>query len=574
MEVLTLKEKCRICYRFLRQIELTEKTHRPLDDAKERLLLVTFAFFFAFCVIGWRLTTAGILVERPMAKHIQREASFPIKMGRADIIDRNGTLLATTLITPSAYANPQEILDPRVATAKICKIIKDLDPQRIYKRLSSKKRFVWLKRHITPHQQKALNDLGILGVYFQKEEKRFYPQGSAAAHVMGFTNTDNKGISGLEKTFDLRLRKEPLKLTIDARVQHHLHNELQKAMVKFKAKGASGIIMDANTGDILSMVSLPDFNPNAPYEQESTTRFNRNISGVYEMGSTFKIFAIAQALDQKTTTLETQYDVRKPLKIAGFKIHDFRHEASFPTVREIFVHSSNIGTAQVALEIGGKKQKAFLKKLGLLDPVKTVLHETSKPIYPRKWKDVHTATISYGHGIAVSPLSLVRAVAAIVNGGKLKTPRFVIDARMQNKSRSIISTETSHKMKRLMRLAVREGTGKKANVKGYMVGGKTGTAEKVIDGKYNKSAQISSFVAAFPIDKPKYVILTMLDEPQGTKKSFGYSTGGWVAAPVVAKVVSKIAPLLGMPPQYQFSPERDQKPSSGTYYEDIDFETF
>ena len=387
-----------------------------------------------------------------------------------------------------------------------------------------------------------------------------YPLGPLASHVLGFTDIDNKGLSGVERYFDkeLRTRQENMALSIDVRVQHVLEHELGAAMKEFRAIGAAGLVMDVNTGEIVAMSSLPSFDPNQPGSIPQDLRFNRTTLGVYEMGSTFKIFTTAMALDAGTVTLKGGYDATNPIRIARFTIKDFHAKKRWLSVPEIFMYSSNIGTVKMALDVGISGHQKFLARLGMLKTVAVELSETGAPLSPNRWREINSMTISFGHGLAVSPLHLVAGVASIVNGGIYRTPTLVRrNPADVPAGKRVISEETSLQMRRLMRLVVEQGTGRKAAAPGYLVGGKTGTAEKVSGRGYKRKALISSFVAAFPMHKPRYVVLAMLDEAKGTKKTFGYATGGWVAAPVVGAVVRRIAPVLGLRPMKDTDAARD-----------------
>jgi cell division protein FtsI (penicillin-binding protein 3) len=387
-----------------------------------------------------------------------------------------------------------------------------------------------------------------------------YPMGSLAAHALGFTDIDNKGLTGIERYFDkeLRTRQDNMALSIDVRVQHVLEHELGVAMKKFSAIGAAGLVMDVTTGEVVAMSSLPSFDPNQPNAIAQDLRFNRTTLGVYEMGSTFKIFTTAMALDAGTVSLHGGYDATNPIRVARFTIRDFHAKKRWLSVPEIFMYSSNIGTVKMALDVGIPGHRNFLTTIGMMKPVAIELSETGSPLSPNRWREINSMTISFGHGLAVSPLHLVAGVSAMVNGGIYRTPTLIRRNPSETPvGKRVITAETSAKMRRLMRLVVKNGTGRNAAAPGYLVGGKTGTAEKVSGRGYKKKALISSFVAAFPMHKPRYVVLAMLDEAKGTKETFGYATGGWVAAPVVGAVVRRIAPVLGMRPIKETDPVRE-----------------
>jgi cell division protein FtsI (penicillin-binding protein 3) len=538
-----------------RAVRLEGAAKQVIESSRGRLTLAAGVFAIAFAVVGMRLV--DLALSKPA--HDAREIELPrandsvgYAADRADIVDRTGALVATSVPTASLYADPRDILDPHEAVAKLQTVLPDIKGENLEARLSVEGRsFVWIKRNLTPRQQYEINRLGIPGFYFQREDKRIYPHGSLMAHVVGFADVDGKGLGGVEQAIESRIKgsQTAVELSIDLRLQHIVRQELQAAITEFSAIGGGGLIMDVRTGELLAMVSLPDFDPNAPGSAPADNRFNRNTLGLYEMGSTFKTFAIAMALDAGTATMRSSYDAREPIKISRFAINDDHAQKRWLTVPEVFKHSSNIGAAKIALEVGAEGQKAFMRKLGMLDPVQLELPELGKPKYPRDWRPINVMTISFGHGLSVTPIHLVSSVATVVNGGILHPPTLL--KRREGEpvpGRQVLKASTSDNMRRLMRLVVEDGTGKKSEAPGYWIGGKTGTAEKVSRGGYKKSARLSSFVAAFPIHDPRYAVVIMVDEPKGTKKTSGFATGGWVAAPVVQRVVQRMGPLVGLPP--------------------------
>jgi cell division protein FtsI (penicillin-binding protein 3) len=475
---------------------------------------------------------------------------------RADIKDRNGVVLARSLKMFSLHADPVLIQEPAKVAKEISAIFPDLTYGSVLQKIQSKKRFVWLKRNISPDEQSKILQLGHPGLGFTEEMKRIYPHGGLSAHMVGSTGVDGQGLSGIEASFDELLFKqeEPLQLTIDVRLQHALRREMKNSIERHKAKGGVGIIMDVDSGEILSAVSLPDYDPNNYSKANPLQKFNQATLGVYELGSSFKIFSTAALLEKDASYLSKEYDVRKPIEIGHFKIRDYHPEKRSLSLPEVFIHSSNIGSAMIGQEVGTENLKSFYRDLGLLDVPDFEIQEIGKPLVPNPWREVNTLTASYGHGIAVSPLQLVRAAASIVNGGILINPTIVMQKNNQKKatektSLRVVSPQTSHRMRQLMRLVVTEGTGSKADVKGFMVGGKTGTAEKPGKGGYNRKKLISSFLGFFPMDAPRYAVFIMIDEPQGIKETYGYSTGGWVAAPYVANTISAMASILGIKPK-------------------------
>jgi cell division protein FtsI (penicillin-binding protein 3) len=512
--------------------------------------LVLFLFLGAlFAIVLGKIAQLMVLQTAEEEKNASRLPTTLI--GRGNIVDRNGNILATSLITASAYANPRDILNAEEAAKKLVTLFPGLKYDDLYQRLTGSKTFTWIKRNLTPQQQQAINQLGIPGIYFQREEKRIYPYDKLSAHVVGFTDVDNNGIAGVERYFDEALRENgsSIQLSLDIRAQHILYDEVAQGMAKFHAKAASGIILDANNSEVVAMVSLPDFDPNQPQKSDGNSIFNTNTLGIYEMGSVFKIFTLAMALDEGKITLNSGYDTAKEYRVGGYKINDLYPKNRWLSIPEIFMYSSNIGSVKMALEVGPEKQRAFLEKMGLLTPTSLELPEMGKPRAPGRWGDVSAATISYGYGVAVSPIQMANGIAAIVNGGMLKTPTLVVNGNKNASEKRVISESTSEKMRRLFYLSVKEGTGKKGDADGYLVGGKTGTANKLNGKAYaKKNCHRSLFVGAFPMINPRYIILVMLDEPQGIKETYGFSTGGWTSAPIAGSVIKRVSPILGILP--------------------------
>jgi len=541
-----------------------------IETTRTRLLLAASLFALIFLVIAGRLVE---VVEMPgVAPDIHAARTrlvAPPPPVRADIVDRNGTLLATNLDSPSLYVNSKMMLnageDPDTATREISAALPDLAPAEIRAKLISGKGFAYLKRSLTPRQEYAVNSLGIPGIEFTPEERRIYPLGDLASHVVGYCGIDNIGEAGIERGLNPAIKGhgEPVALALDARVQFVLREELQHVIDAFSAKGAAGIIMNVHTGEIVAMASLPDFDPNHPPStdpkratiEDKERIFNKLTSGDYEMGSVFKIFNTAMALDSGVTTMTKGYDASHPIEIGRFTIEDYHGKHRWLSVPEIFMYSSNIGSARMAVDAGGERQRAFLTKLGLLKPVPVELDELAKPHFPAVWRPINVMTIAYGHGISVSPLHMVTAVSAIVNGGILHKPTMLkVPTGTQVPGERVISAKTSEDMRKLMRLVVEYGTARQAAAPGYVVGGKTGTAEKNAGGHYQEKKLLSSFIGAFPINDPKYVVLTMVDEPHGTKESHGYATAGWTVAPATGRIIERIAPLLGVVPVDESAP--------------------
>jgi cell division protein FtsI (penicillin-binding protein 3) len=543
------------------RISFESAQKKALDVARTRLLVGGALLAAAFLVIGVRLVDVTIFSDTsPSRQASARSIAVEKRMDRADIFDRNGVLLATSLKTASLYGDPTLIVDPKVAARALVGVLPELSEAKVAQKLSSKGEFVWLSRHLTPRQQYEVNRLGFPGFKFSEEERRVYPQGPLAAHVVGFTGDDNDGLTGIESSFEetLTQRHEEVTLSLDIRVQQILHRELSDQIEKFKAIGGSGIVLDVRTGEVLSLVSLPTFDPHERKkkisEEALNARFNRTTLGVYELGSVFKIFNHAIALETGVAKLNSIYDARKPIRAYGFTISDFHAEKRWLTVPEIFTYSSNIGSAKMALDIGTAAQRKFLNDLGLMRRSSIELPEQARPLFPAQWSDLSTMTISYGHGISVSPLHAVTAVAAVINGGIL-FPATLIRRNEPPAGERVISAQTSDDMRKLLRLVVENGTGRNADAPGYLVGGKTGTAEKPGKGGYKRKALISSFIGVFPMNAPRYVVMAQLDEPKGIKESYGFATGGWTAAPVVGEVISQVAPLLGIAPIDEGAPD-------------------
>jgi len=535
--------------------------------ARARVGFAMLAFAAIYAVIGGRLVMYAVGADGHSAR--RAAAQDAIATARPDIVDRNGEILASDVKAPSLFGEPRRIIDKDEAIELLTATLPDLDVGEVRDRLSSKKGFVWLKREISPQQQQDIHRLGIPGIGFLRENKRVYPTGNEVAHLIGLVNIDNQGIAGMEKWLDNngladlhraglatdRLQR-PVQLSVDLRVEHALRDELAKAKEKFQAKAASGLVTNVNTGEIIAMVSLPDFDPNNPKEAHDPDRINRLTTGVYEMGSTFKAFTLAMALDSGKYDLNSLWDARAPLHYGKFAIHDDEPKGRFLNMKEVFTFSSNVGAARIALSQGVEAHKAFLRKMGQLERLRTELPESAMPIVPKHWGDLNTITIAFGHGIAVAPLQAVMGVSALANGGLLIPPTFLkrSEEEAQALAKRVIKPETSEKMRFLMRLNAEIGTARKADVAGYYIGGKTGTAEKVVNGRYAKKRVLTAFTAIMPADKPRYQLLIMLDEPQPLKETYGFITSGWNAVPTAANVISRICPLLGIEPRFDLPP--------------------
>ncbi|MBI2254896.1 MAG: penicillin-binding protein 2 [Proteobacteria bacterium] len=526
---------------------------RALEVSHNRLMLGLGLFTVAFVVIAARLAMVTLM---PGDHDAMRVAVAP-SADRADILDRNGVVLATSLTTASLYANPHQIRNPDEVAVQLADVLADLPEGPTAAKLAADKSFIWLKRNLTPKQQQAVNRLGVPGLYFQYETKRVYPQGNLTAHVVGFTDVDSRGLAGVERSFDdvLAGGQRPLTLAIDVRIQHILHEEISRAMTDFTAIGGAGMVMDIQTGELLAMVSLPDFDPARPGEATADARFNRATLGTYEMGSTFKLFNTAIGLDTGTTTLAGGYDATHAIKIGRFSIDDYHGKHRWLSIPEIFTYSSNIGSAKLADAFGAEVQKTYLQRFGLLAKSPVELAEVGDPQYPKNWKRVNTMTIAYGHGVSVAPIQVLPAVGAVANGGILRQATLLKrEAHEVATGTRVISEQVSAQMRQLMRLVVQVGTGKKANAPGYLVGGKTGTADKQVGRGYSENSRMAVFVAAFPMSAPRYAAVVLVDEPKPNAHSYGYATAGWVAAPVIGALVQRMAPLMGISPIPDDSP--------------------
>jgi cell division protein FtsI (penicillin-binding protein 3) len=472
---------------------------------------------------------------------------------RQSIRDRNGVLLASSVATRSLYARPPEITNAQAVVGKLAAILPNVDTGILMRRLTSSSKFVQIKRHLTPQEQEKLLWAGIPGMYLYNDYYRIYPQGRLFSHVLGYTNVDGVGLAGVEKYFDTELKHDdalkPLTLSMDVRMQESLHHILEDAMQEYQALAVTGAIFHIPTGQARAMVSLPDFDPNRPMESNHDSRYNRLSVGQYELGSIFKTFTLAMAMQYGGVTIHDGFDATQPISFRGSRISDFHAKKRWLTVPEIMVYSSNIGTVRMANVVGMQVQRQFLTNIGMFRRVGLELNELSVPKTSPSWKPVESATISYGHGISVTPLHLIRGMLALNGGGDYR------DITLLNGEKKVgdmmISPQVSRYVNRLMRAVGQHGTAKQADVPGYAVGAKTGTAIKPVNGRYDNSKNISSMVAAFPMPNPEYLVFVMLDEPHGTKETFNFATAGWVAAPAVAKVVRAITPMIGMPPIYQ-----------------------
>ena len=541
-------------YRFL-----DKTTVSALKTGRFRMLLVAYLFLIAFAVLSVRLFEQTILKKNTVRPQHSLLVAGDLPVNRADIVDRNGTILATSLPTVDLYVDARDISNPEQMAQDILKILPTLDKEELLEKLKSQSSFKYLKRNLTPKEQYAINRLGYPQLNFTDGEQRIYPQSHLFSHIIGLTNIDNKGIAGLEMAFHQRLTtdKQPLQLSVDTGVQNIIRYELAKAMDTFSASAGAALVMNAQNGEIIALTSLPDFDPNRPATRTDYNIFNRATLGLYEVGSVMKPFTVAMGLETGLITPDDRVDATKPLRLGRFTVTDFQGKNRFLTIPEVLIYSSNIGSAKIGMAVGVEKQKAFLERFGLLSVVPCELPERGRPIQPDTWREVNGATISYGYGIAVSPLHMATAVSALVNGGLYRPPTFLKNGNKDMPATQIISPKTSQILRHMMRAVIDIGSGKRANIKGYLVGGKTGSAEmQDLHGRYIKGTLRTSFVGAFPMDNPQYVLYVMLENPKKRKEDWYFNTAGWNAAPTGGAMIEAIAPHLGVTPK-----EELEKPS-------------
>ena len=535
------------------------KGHAKL--AKARIVMLSGGLILFYAVIFARLTYFG-MEPRDDTSSIPPEH---VTAARPDIVDRNGELLATDIRTVSMFAEPNRVVDPDEAVEKIAEVFPDIDRKSLYKKLADhRSHFAWLRRQLTPKQQSEILALGIPAIGFRPEVKRFYPGGRTAAHILGYVDIDNHGVAGMEKYLDMQGLSDldstgltsqdtlqPVRLSVDLRVQNIVHDVVTNALVLYKGKAAGAVVLDIHTGEVMAMASAPDFDPNDPQATGSEGWLNRMSNGTFEMGSTFKTFSMAMAFDVGAVKSTDTFDASAPLHYGGFTIHDDRDvPRRWLTVPEIFRYSSNIGTAKMMDRVGMDNQKAYLTRFGLLTKLQTELPEVKMPTQPRVWKKINSITISFGHGVATTPLQTAVAGAALMDGGELIEPTFLprTAKEAEKVETPIVKQSTSDTIRSLFKLNGEEGSGKPANVPGYHVGGKTGTANKVIHGVYSHKLSFNSFLGAFPIEHPKYVVLAFVDEPLTGEHNLTFATN--TAAPMVRDIIKQAAPILGVEPDF------------------------
>lgn len=528
-----------------------------------RIRIVTIGFTLVFLIISLRLL---IVSSSDYVNYYKIKGSNSV--ARLDITDRNHNLLAVNLPGASLYVNPRRVVDPELSVQKLHTILPDLDIKRTLAQLKSNKSFAWIKRDVTPQEHERIYNLGLPGFSFEREQKRIYTYGNLLSHVIGYVGRDLHGLAGLEKYFDTYLTEqqvrqdktsfgEALNLSIDVRVQNILSEEIDKTMKKFSAKGAAGVIVDPNNGEILALVSKPDFDPHHPGKAPENHLFNMATQGVYEMGSGMKSLTMAVGLDTETISMHDAYDLSY-MKVNGFQVKDYHQLKGWHSVPAIFLKSSNIGVSQIMIEIGSSNLANYLRDLGVLDKVKVELPESGRPLFQpsSRWNDLSLTTMSYGYGISVSPLHFIQSMVPVMNGGILYPLTLIKrDPTKPLEGKRVFKEKTSDSMRKLMRLVVSKGTGSKAEVKGYYVGGKTGTANIAVAGKYDKSRRISSFFGVIPASNPRYIMYIVYMEPKGISESFGFAGGGWTAAPTAGAVFGKMAALFGMENLSEDDPE-------------------
>ncbi|CAK08800.1 peptidoglycan D,D-transpeptidase FtsI family protein [Rhizobium johnstonii] len=532
-------------------------------QAKSRVGLLILGFMGVYAVIGGRLVEYAMKDQEVVSSILPPDR---LMASRPDILDRNGEVLATDIRTVSLFAEPNKIVDADEAVEKLATVLPELDVRDTYKKLSVKtSHFAWLRRQLTPKQQSQILALGIPGIGFRPEKRRFYPGGATAAHILGYVNIDNRGVAGMEKFIDDQgladlasvgmtsdQPLEPVRLSIDLRVQNIVRDAVVNAVTNFQAKGAGAAVIDVHTGEVLAMASAPDFDPNDPQEGAKEGWLNRMTNGTFEMGSTFKTFSLAMALDSGKVKMTDSFDASKSIYIGGFTIHDFHGQRRWLTVPEIFQYSSNIGTARVIDIVGIDAQKDYLTKFGLLTKMQTELPEVKMPSQPRVWKKINSITISFGHGVSTTALQTGVAAAALVNGGKLIEPTFLPRTREQADeiATQVIKKTTSDEIRYLLDFNGYKGSGRVARVPGFSVGSKTGTADKVVNGRYSATLNFNSFIAAFPMNDPRYAVITFCDEPKSGEKAYGGTISAGTAGPIAREIIRRAAPILGIEPKF------------------------
>ena len=532
---------------------------------RQRMFVAIVAFALVFVALIFRVFDICLVNGLQILGDTSAVESKPhpaaALISRADIVDCNGAVLATSLPTVNLYANPKHVKNPQNVAQELSALFPEIGYEELLAKLTRPKTsFSMIKYNLSPAQQVAVNNLGIPALEFQKSEKRVYPLNNLFSHVLGYTNIDNLGLAGLEKSMHKRLSEssKPLALTLDLGVQDTVREELLSAMKTFQAVGAAALVMNVQNGELIAMVSLPDFNPNLNIPVGDRSLFNFTTQGVYEAGSVFKTFNTALGLESGKVKVNDKFDATKPIKIQGLTVSDFKGENRWLSVGEILIYSSNIGSAQLVSRVGREAQRKFLQNMGFAEPLQDFeISEKGRPLFlsEKRWRDDTMASVSYGYGISVTPLHLISAFSALMNGGIYYYPSVIKDFK-KPAPRRVISEKTSEQLRKLLREVVVQGSAKKADVKGYDVVGKTGTANKLVNGKYVEKKVMTSFIAAFPQEHPQYALLVILDEPKGTKETWGYVTSGWNAAPTGGKIIKEIAPQLNVPSDFDINAQK------------------
>lgn len=547
------------------------KVRGNLTQARIRWMVLAMALGFA--LVGGRLVQLGMVVPDST---IEGQARDVITATRPPILDRNGLEMAVDIRVPSLFAEPRRIIDVEEAVQKLRTVLPDLSEDWLRNRLTGDKGFVWVQRELSPAIQDRVMRLGIPGIDFITESKRFYPGMTEASHILGSTNIDNQGISGIEKHMDVQdvaLLQElglargnalaPVELSVDMRVQHVMHQQLVDAMTRYQAIAAAGVMMDVRTGEIIAMSSVPDFNPNEPATALVKDSFNRITAGIFEPGSIFKAVTLAGALDSGAVSINDQFDARFGVRFGRYTIDDYRGKHRILSLPEVFKYSSNIGTIRIMQAMGKDNYRAFLNRLGFDERVPFELPEMRLPSVPKSFSEVSAATASFGHGLSVTPLHMVTAYSAFVNGGNYVPPTLYRRdlAEAQKLYRPVIKPSTSADLRYLFRLNATEGGATQANklAQGYRVGGKTGTAEKVVDGRYSSAKNTNFFGSVFPMDNPHYAMIIMVDEPKAENPQSGV-TAAWNAGQVTGRIIQRVAPMLGIAPDFSEVLDRNLTP--------------
>lgn len=525
-------------------------TKNVLLTARRRIVVIMAALVVCFAVIIGRLFQLTIVDYhvrnfKPSVLRTQYETA------RKNIVDRNGIVLATSLPTVDLSVNPRLVKNPAEAARRLVEALPDLEYDDVYDKLSSPASFKYIKRNLTPKERNSVNWLGYYFLQETKGEKRAYPQGRLFAHILGATDIDNHGIAGLEKSYEAALQAGEVRLSLDTSVQEMTRQTLQQGVQKYQAAGGLGIVMDVRNGEVLALVSLPDYDPNLAADGDEAARFNKAVLGTYEFGSVFKLFNTAMGLDYKDIRVGDRFDASQPIRIGRKDIKDYRGENRMLSVAEILMHSSNIGSVLIAQKSGWEKQRDFLKRFGFFERLPIQLPERGWTQYPqgKRWADITSANVAFGYGISVTPLHLIAGVAALVNGGYYRVPTFIRGGNDAGIEYQVIQPETSEAMRRMMWAVINWDIKAKDPVAGYAVGGKTGSANLLENGKYVRGALRTTFVGAFPMDHPRYAVLVTLEDPKRIKETWMFNTAGWNAKPVGMSIIAQIAPYLGVAPR-------------------------